>query len=87
MKSWREEVAAMPEGIVKDMATAAFSGSTFRWEVEREHIQPGRSFSREALDLLRDQLLAFVEARCMVRWEMTGEPPSKLWVELRVVAS
>jgi len=55
--------------------------------VERVTIQEGRTFSADAMEHLHDQFIVWVGTRLMRRWEQTGEPPTALLVEVRVVAS
>jgi hypothetical protein len=52
--------------------------------VQRETIQQGRTFSKEALDDLHDQMIAFVGAALKRRWDKTGEPPTHMEITLKV---
>ena len=54
------------------------------FEVRRERIQPGRSFSEDAMEDLIDEVTLFVGARLMARWDRTGEPPTVLRIHVKV---
>ena len=60
------------------------SGEELRLRVERESIQPGRSFSEEAMNTLGLDMMTWVGTRLKRRWDQTGEPPTLLTVTLRV---
>lgn len=77
-KEYREQL--MPEMMTWDTEEADFV-------VERARIDPGTTFSAEAMEHLHDQLLVFVGTRIMRRWNKTGEPPTALTVTIKVVAS
>lgn len=55
--------------------------------VERGEIVEGRTFSAEAMEGMLDGLGLFVGARIMARWKRTGEPPSRVSVQVVVEAS
>lgn len=84
---WATQVSMLPEGQAKALALVAIDGEVCRWKIDKENIQRGRTFSREAMDLIATQMLAFVEGRIMARWDQTGEPPTHLEVEIRANAS
>lgn len=52
--------------------------------IDRGHIEPGKSFSEEALVALRDQFILFVGARVMRGWRDRNEPPTMVRVSVRV---
>lgn len=55
--------------------------------IEQTRIDPGTTFSVEAMERLHDQLMVFVGTRVMRRWDQTHEPPTALTVTIKVVAS
>ena len=55
--------------------------------VERVTVQPGRTFSPEALDSLGQEMTAFVATQVWERWQQTNEPPTRLVVHVRVEAA
>lgn len=62
-------------------------GEEIELVVERVEIQLDRTFSKEAMSLLTEQMATFVATRVMRRWDATSEPPSALRVELKVTTS
>ena len=54
------------------------------FEVIRERIQPGKTFSEEALANMTQAIVLFIGGRIMARWEKTKEPPSILKVDVKV---
>lgn len=64
----------------------AIPGEELELVIARGTIQEGRSLSAEAIDTLSDQFLAFVCTRIVRRWDQTGEPPTVLRVEVKVIA-
>ena len=61
-------------------------GAAIEFRVERVSIEPGASFSEEAMSTLVEDLGVWIGTRVMRRWEATGEPPSVLVVRLEVEA-
>jgi hypothetical protein len=61
-------------------------GATIEFRVERARIEPGASFSEEAMSTLNADIGVWIGTRVMRRWEATGEPPSVLIVRLEVEA-
>lgn len=59
-------------------------GPTITLEVMRETIQPGRSFSPEAMDALTFRMIAWVGTRLMRQWDATGVPPTVVRVTVTV---
>jgi hypothetical protein len=51
---------------------------------ERGFIQPGMSFSREAVEELAFAITPFIQARLLYRWEKTNEPPTAARVHIKV---
>ena len=51
---------------------------------ERVRVDPGVSFSPEAMENLTNQMALFVGTRVLLRWNKTNEPPTRLVVHLRV---
>jgi hypothetical protein len=45
------------------------------FKIDKTRIEEGRSFSAEAIQLLREELLIFLGARLCKHWEQTGQPP------------
>jgi hypothetical protein len=52
--------------------------------IERGFVQPGRSFSREAVEELAFAITLFIQARLIHRWEKTNEPPTAATVHIKV---
>lgn len=52
--------------------------------VERGEIQPGHTFSEEAMAVLGMEMLRHVALRINARWEATNEPPTALLVTVMV---
>ncbi len=69
-----------------DMMLAGDADTT-EFEVFRQVIQEGRSFSPEAMENLFDCMRTFVGARMMARWQKTKEPPTVMKVTVTVEAS
>jgi hypothetical protein len=65
----------------------AIEGDEFDFEYSRGKIETGKTFSEAAMQNLRDQMITYVGTRVMRRWEKTGEPPTALRVEMRVLVS
>lgn len=61
-----------------------WDGDEAEFEIARETIQPGRSFSGDAMDGLAYQLMCFIGTRVMRRWDATTEPPTVLRVTITV---
>jgi hypothetical protein len=68
------------------LIAAAHKTDTHYFTIERVTVQPGKTFSREAMDNLFDTMEAWVEARVITRWEETGEPPTVMRVSVTVNA-
>lgn len=49
-----------------------------------ENIEPGQSFSAEAMDEFGSQIMLFIGGRIMARWKQTGEPPTISKVTVKV---
>lgn len=60
------------------------SGAAIEFRIERVRLDPGRSFSEEAMSNLVEDFAAWVGTRVMRRWDATGEPPTTLVVTLGV---
>jgi len=73
-----------PEEQWTEMMSA--DGTELVVELHREHLQPGATFSEEAMDGLMSTLGVFIGTRVMRRWEATQEPPSVLRVSITVEA-
>ena len=59
-------------------------GDDYTFTATRTRIEPGKSFSIEALEGLRELVWLFIGARLVGRWEATGEPPTVLTVRVEV---
>lgn len=46
--------------------------------IERGEVEAGRTFSSDAFKALGDQVMVFIGARVMRRWDDTNEPPTVL---------
>lgn len=71
--------------LVNEMMT--WDGEEAEFVIERTRIDPGLTFSVEAMEKLHDQVLVFIGTRIMRRWDATQEPPTALTVSIKVVAS
>lgn len=71
--------------LVNEMMT--WDGEEAEFTIERTRIDPGLTFSQEAMEHLHDQVLVFIGTRIMRRWDTTQEPPTALTVSIKVVAS
>ena len=60
------------------------SGDRFEWVMDRHVVQPGRTFSEEAMDQLITEVTSFIAARIIERWERTGEPPTHFRLQAEV---
>lgn len=69
-----DEMAAM----LNDASTEA------EFAIERGHIEHGRSFSREAMDVLERRIMLWVLTRAQRRWDATNEPPTAIRVTVNV---
>lgn len=59
-------------------------GTTIELQVERETIEPGRSFSVEAMEELGVAMKMWVATRIARRWDATDVPPTAVKVTLTV---
>jgi hypothetical protein len=57
-----------------------------KFVIERKTIQPGRTFSEEAVEATMEGIAAFIHSKIMERWDATGEPPSVLTIDIQAVA-
>lgn len=60
---------------------------TAEFVVEKDHIEPGRTFSADAMAFVTEQLTIFVGARIMAAWDRRSEPPSRCSIIVTVEAS
>ena len=72
----------MPPNWYDEMLT--WDGQEAEFEIHRETIQEGRTFSAEAMAGLDAQLMAWVGTRIMRRWDTTNEPPTVVRVSIVV---
>lgn len=49
-----------------------------------ENLEPGQSFSAEAMDEFGSQIMLFIGGRIMARWKQTDEPPTITKVTVKV---
>lgn len=63
---------------------STMDGETIVFTVEREMIEPGRTFSADAMDALVQLTTAWIGTRVMRRWAATSEPPSAVTVTVTV---
>jgi hypothetical protein len=73
--------------VTRPMDMIGMEGDTIDLHVERETIEPGRSFSREAMEELGVQMSMWVATRVARRWDATDVPPTALKVTLIVEMS
>jgi hypothetical protein len=73
-----------PEEAKWALAFIDMEGDECEWELERESIVPGHTFSVMAMEGLSKQIAMFVVTRVQRRWEATHEPPSALHVTVKV---
>lgn len=59
-------------------------GDEFVFDLRRETLQEGRSFSPEAMDQINVAIATFIGSRLMRRWDRTGEPPTYMAVKVVV---
>lgn len=67
-------------------AMMVIDGADLEIVMERKTVDPGVSFSAEAMDDLGTQLMVWVGTRVMRRWQATGEPPTALVVRIHAEA-
>ena len=73
------------EELLREMR--AVVGNSLEFVVRRDRVEPGRSFSADAMaDLTRDIGL-WIGSRVMLAWEERNEPPTLLRVRVEVEAS
>jgi hypothetical protein len=58
-------------------------GEPMTFVIERGDVQPGRTFSDDAVRALVATMTEFVLTQVAVRWEQTNEPPTALTVTVR----
>lgn len=56
----------------------AMDEDTIALQVTRERVEEGKTFSQEAMELLKEELLIFIGARICKHWETTGEIPQAI---------
>ena len=71
-----------PEG--QFLAEEAMRSAVLVFDVQRERIQKGKTFSREVMNVVESRMMSWVEARVMARWVQTQEPPTVMRISLRV---
>lgn len=59
-------------------------GQPLTFKIERGHVQPGRTFSPDAVKTLVATITEFIMTQVSVRWEQTNEPPSVMTVTVKV---
>lgn len=52
--------------------------------IERATVEPGTSFSEEALEAVRNQMILFVGARLMAAWDQRHVPPTRCEINIGV---
>ena len=52
--------------------------------IERGFIEPGKSFSVEAIEVVRNQLILFIGARLMAAWDKRGVPPTRCKINMEM---
>ena len=58
-------------------------GDTIEINLRRDRHEEGRSFSKEALERTRDQMMLFLGAKMLKAWE-DGPPPQEAHITLKV---
>ena len=58
------------------------SQETAEFRVERQEIEPGATFSQDAMATLFNEMSLFILTHIRARWEVTGEPPTYLNVRI-----
>jgi hypothetical protein len=56
----------------------AIDGPSMDFVVEREALEPGKSFSKDAMDAVNQEMILWVGSRVMRAWQQRNEPPSYL---------
>lgn len=59
---------------------------TMTFTIKRVSVEEGKSFSKEALDELGEQVMLFIGARIMARWKRSKEPPTIAAISVTVKA-
>lgn len=65
-------------------AMMAIDAEAMEFEVMRETVEPGLTFSYEAMERLHNEVATFIGTRVMRRWNHTNEPPTALLVKVEV---
>lgn len=55
-------------------------GNEFAFEIYRQNVMEGTTFSVDAFDEFLTSVAAFLASRLILHWEQTGEPPQKMRV-------
>jgi hypothetical protein len=55
-------------------------GNEFAFEIARQNVVEGTTFSSDAFDGFLTGVAAFLGSRLVLHWERTGEPPQKMRV-------
>lgn len=56
----------------------ALPSNEIAFKIDRTRIDPERTFSQAAIELLQQELIVFVGARICKHWETTGRAPQSL---------
>jgi len=59
-------------------------GQTMLFNIRRERIEPGRSFSAEALEGIMEGVKFWIGTRLMKMWDESGDPPVSLDITVTV---
>lgn len=62
----------------------SMDGAEIELHAERVTVEPGRTLSRDSMDVLTAQMALWVGTRIRRRWDATNEPPTAVSVILRV---
>lgn len=58
-------------------------GEPLTFTIERGHVEPGRTFSDDALKAVSAAMIEFVMTQVSKRWNETNEPPTVLTVKVQ----
>lgn len=62
-------------------------GTPLTFQIERGDVQPGLTFSPDAIRAMTANVIEFVLTQVAKRWEQTNEPPTLLTVKVQCEVS
>jgi hypothetical protein len=79
MEELREELSVDPVALAFIEA-----GPTFTFQIEKDNLEKGRSFSDGGVATITGHIGAYMQAQIYKKWALTGEPPSAMQIEVKV---